>query len=62
MKIVVIGGTSLIGSNATGDARHVMTDVHAPYYGTEVDERALIPSDNPRIGAIRFADWLSLRD
>ena len=37
-----------------------MTDVHAPYYGLEVsDERALIPGDNPRIGATRFADWLS---
>jgi uncharacterized protein YbjT (DUF2867 family) len=46
--------------SATGDPRHVATDVHAPYYGLEVsDERALIPGDNPRIGATRFADWLS---
>ena len=37
-----------------------MTDVHAPYYGLEVnDERALVPGDNPRMGATRFADWLS---
>ena len=37
-----------------------MTDVNAPYYGMEItDERALIPGDNPRIGATRFADWLS---
>ena len=37
-----------------------MTDVHAPYYGLEVtDERVLIPGDNSRIGATRFADWLS---
>jgi hypothetical protein len=37
-----------------------VTDVHAPYYGLEVnDERALVPGDNPRIGATRFADWLS---
>ncbi len=37
-----------------------MTDAHAPYYGLEVsDERALIPGDNPRIGATHFADWLS---
>ena len=37
-----------------------MTDVHAPYYGLEVtDERALIPDGNSRIGATRFADWLS---
>lgn len=46
--------------SATGDPRHVVTDVHAPYYGLEVgDERALIPGGNPRIGATRFADWLS---
>jgi hypothetical protein len=45
---------------ATNDPRHVVTDVHAPYYGLEVsDERALVPGGNPRIGATRFADWLS---
>jgi uncharacterized protein YbjT (DUF2867 family) len=44
---------------ATNDPRRVVTDVHAPYYGIEVDERALIPGDNPRIGTTRFADWLS---
>jgi len=45
---------------ATNDPRQVMADIHAPYYGLEVsDERALIPGDNPRIGATRFADWLS---
>jgi hypothetical protein len=37
-----------------------VTDVHAPYYGLEVtDEHALIPGDDSRIGATRFADWLS---
>ena len=46
--------------SATNDPRHVVTDVHAPYYGLEVtDERVLIPGDNSRIGATRFADWLS---
>lgn len=45
---------------ATNDPRQVMADIHAPYYGLEVsDERALIPGDNPRIGATRFADWLA---
>jgi uncharacterized protein YbjT (DUF2867 family) len=44
----------------TGDPRHVVTDVHAPYYGLELtDERALIPADDSRTGATRFADWLS---
>jgi uncharacterized protein YbjT (DUF2867 family) len=44
---------------AKDDPRQVVTDVHAPYYGTEVDERALIPGDNARAGTIRFGDWLS---
>lgn len=41
------------------DPRRVVTDVKAPYYGIQVEERALIPGDNARIGATRFADWLS---
>jgi uncharacterized protein YbjT (DUF2867 family) len=45
--------------SAKGDPRHVVTDARAPYYGIAVDERALIPGDDARIGAIRFADWLS---
>jgi len=46
--------------SANNDPRQVVTDVHAPYYGLEVnDERVLIPGDNPRIAATRFADWLS---
>jgi uncharacterized protein YbjT (DUF2867 family) len=46
--------------SATGDARHVVTDVHAPYYGLEItDERVLVPSGGHRTGATRFADWLS---
>ena len=44
---------------ATDDPRQVVTDVHAPYYGIAVDERALIPGGNARIAATRFADWLS---
>ena len=45
---------------ASKDPRHVVTDARAPYYGLEInDERALLPGDHPRIGATRFADWLS---
>lgn len=45
--------------SAKDDPRQVVTDMHAPYYGIQVDERALIPGDNARIGTTRFADWLS---
>jgi uncharacterized protein YbjT (DUF2867 family) len=44
---------------ATGDARKVITDASATYYGINVNDQSLIPGDNPRIGPTRFADWLS---
>ncbi len=44
---------------ANKDARQVVTDVHARYFGLELNDRSLTPGDNPRIGATRFDDWLS---
>ena len=40
------------------DARKVVTDVHARYFGTELDDRSLTPGDNPHIGTTTFQDWL----
>jgi uncharacterized protein YbjT (DUF2867 family) len=45
--------------SATGDARTVTADAHAPYFGAEVDDQSLSPGDHPRLGATRFNDWLS---
>ena len=45
--------------NATGDARKVITDPKALYYGIAVNDQSLMPGDNPRLGPTRFADWLS---
>lgn len=45
--------------SAKDDPRQVVADMHAPYYGIQVDERALIPGDDARIGTTRFVDWLS---
>ena len=45
--------------SAMNDPRPVVADTPAPYYGIEVGERTLIPGDDARTGAIRFADWLS---
>ena len=45
--------------NATGDARRVITDPKALYYGIAVNDQSLTPEDNPRLGPTRFADWLS---
>src|SRR6266568_8441854 len=47
--------------NATGDARTVITDPKALYYGISVNDQSLTPSDNPRLGPTRFEDWLSSR-
>lgn len=41
------------------DAREVTPDVHARYFGTELDDRSLVPGGNPRIGATKFDAWLS---
>ena len=44
---------------ATGDARTVITDSKALYFGIEMNDRSLTPGDNPRLGPTRFPDWLS---
>lgn len=43
---------------ASGDKRTVIADVHARYFGTELNDQSLTPGANPRIGALRFGDWL----
>ena len=45
--------------SAKQDARHVVTDVHARYFGIDLNDQSLTPGDNPRIGPTRFEDWLS---
>ena len=44
---------------ATKDTRQVITDVHARFYGSELDDFSLIPGDNAQIAPTRFEDWLS---
>jgi len=43
---------------ARGDGRKVIADVHARYFGAALNDRSLTPGENPRLGSIRFADWL----
>src|SRR5437762_11079506 len=45
--------------NAAGDARTVITDSKALYYGIAVNDKSLTPGGHPRLGPTRFADWLS---
>jgi uncharacterized protein YbjT (DUF2867 family) len=44
---------------AKNDERLVEADVHARYFGAELDEHSLTPDSNARIAPTRFEDWLS---
>jgi uncharacterized protein YbjT (DUF2867 family)/quercetin dioxygenase-like cupin family protein len=44
---------------ATGDLRKVVTDANAGYYGIKVNDQSLVPGQNPRLGLMHFAEWLS---
>ena len=43
---------------ARDDRRQVTADVHARYFGAELDDRSLTPGDDARIASTRFEDWL----
>ncbi|WP_409563148.1 SDR family oxidoreductase [Hyphomicrobium sp. MC8b] len=47
--------------SATGDRRRVIADVHARYFGTELNDKSLTADDNAILGQVRFADWLAQR-
>lgn len=40
------------------DPRRVIADVHARYFGCELNDQSLTPGIGPRLGATRFEDWL----
>jgi uncharacterized protein YbjT (DUF2867 family) len=44
---------------ATQDPRRVAADIHARYFGTELDDQSLTPGKNPRLGSLRFENWLA---
>lgn len=64
--VVEIGGPEAISLVELGrralahdhDARKVIADADARYFGTKVQERSLVPGAGARLGAIRFDDWL----
>jgi uncharacterized protein YbjT (DUF2867 family) len=45
--------------NRTADARKVIGDEHALYFGTELNDTALVTGENARLGKIKYEDWLS---
>jgi uncharacterized protein YbjT (DUF2867 family) len=44
---------------AARDARPVIADAHARYYGAELDDFSLTPGDDAVLGATRFEQWLN---
>lgn len=45
-------------ATAHEDERRVVADVHARYFGAELEERSLLPGPDARIAPQRFDDWL----
>jgi uncharacterized protein YbjT (DUF2867 family) len=43
---------------AKGDRRQIVSDVHARYFGAELDDTSLMPGDHPRFASTSFEDWL----
>lgn len=43
---------------ASGDKRPVVADVHARYFGAELNDGSLTPGPDPRLGPTHFQDWL----
>ncbi|PZU21272.1 MAG: NmrA family transcriptional regulator [Shinella sp.] len=42
---------------ATGDARTVVPDTEARYFGARLEDGSLVSDDNPRLGKITFEQW-----
>ncbi len=66
--MIEIAGPERFGMNeiigrylkAINDTRTVEADVHARYFGSELDDRSLVPDAGARLGKIGFADWFRL--
>lgn len=66
--LIEIAGPEAIGQDelarrffqATGEARSVRTDPHAPYFGSVINDQSLTPTPGGkvRLGETHFGDWL----
>jgi hypothetical protein len=41
-----------------GDARSVVADPDAPYFGSRVEQFSLVPLGDARLGRITLEDWI----
>jgi uncharacterized protein YbjT (DUF2867 family) len=64
--VIEVAGPDAIGIDeivrkylkANHDARTVITDAHANYYGIAVNDQSLTPGDGARLGPTHFENWL----
>ena len=43
----------------TNDPHQLIEDQEAKYFGAELNDHSLIPGKNPRLGKIKYEDWIS---
>lgn len=43
---------------ANGDGRTVVADAKATYFGSAVNDRSMTPGSHPRLGKMRYEEWL----
>jgi len=43
----------------TEDSHELVPDEHALYFGVEINDTALVPGENARLGKIKYEDWFS---
>lgn len=44
---------------ARGDARQVIADPKARYFGEQLNDLSLVPAGNARVGVVRFQEWMA---
>jgi uncharacterized protein YbjT (DUF2867 family) len=44
---------------ARGDSRTVVADPHARYFGTELEDRSLVPGERAVLAPTHYSDWLA---
>ena len=45
----------------SADPREVVTDVHARYFGAELNDQSLTPGEHPRLGTITYRQWFNIQ-
>lgn len=45
-------------ATAYEDGRQIVADIHARYFGAELEEGSLLPGPDARIASLKFDDWL----